>query len=86
MPIDMILEAMKVVYTKSISSHSRSSFFSRTSLPRGSQYGFMDSHSSSSSQSVLMPAQSAQAVGGGKNEEKDFRVSFLVKVDSYLRT
>ena len=48
MPVDMMLEAMKVVYTKSVSGHSRSSMFSRSSsLPRGSQYGFFGSPSSS---------------------------------------
>ena len=43
--MDMMIEAMKVVYTKSRSGHSRSSFFSKTSgsLPRGSQYGFLGS-------------------------------------------
>ena len=70
MPVDMMLEAMKVVYTK---SRSRSSLHSRTSLSKGSQYGFLG-----------RPSQSQLPVSSIRNEasreDSDFSVSFSVKV------
>lgn len=87
MPVDMMLEAMKVVYTKSMSGHSRSSMFSRSSsLPRGSQYGFFGSTSSSSHSTSNTPSlpgggsDEGTAASGGAGRDKEFLVSFSVKV------
>lgn len=76
MPVDMMIEAMKVAYTKSKSKHSMSSLLSTSSLPRESQFGLLDLHSTSYR---AIPHLSTEALNVDKG--KGFSISFFVKVN-----
>ena len=75
MPVDMMIEAMKVAYTKSKSRYSMSSLMSKSSL-RDSQLGILALHSTSNR---TIPRLSIEALNVDK--EKKFCVSFSVKVN-----
>ena len=87
MPVDMMVEAMKVVYTKSLSGHSKSSLFSKPSLSKGSQYGFFGSpsNSSRSAGSPSVRSTSTPSLHGAVSshvQDTEFTASFLVKVSA----
>lgn len=78
MPIDMMIEAMKVAYTKSKSKHSMTSLLTKSpSLPE-SHYGLLDHSSIHSTQYQAIPSLGSDILKA--DMDKEFSISFFVKV------